>query len=109
MINGELVKARLLPEVLQEDPDWSALVDSLPMTVIPDPQFRGDGDSAGQLIVRKSLSALIGRDRHQNSIVVMDQDGNPVASHSFKEIGLPGRSSIVDFLHGGVAPDVSGC
>jgi hypothetical protein len=99
-INGHLRLARLVPERVEDDPDWPATSTMVPASVIADTGLRGDAPEAGELRIQKAAVPLTGRLRERNTLSVLDEHGNPIALYSVAELPLAGHSPLLPFMHG---------
>jgi hypothetical protein len=97
LVNGQEALLRLVPDAIEDDPDWPQSELPIPAGVIG---LDDATESIGLLRLRKSAQQLVGRLRHRNTIWVMDGKGNPIAFYPIGELPLAGASSLLSFIHG---------
>lgn len=96
--NGTARIARLQPEAIEDDPDWTLNQEVLPVNLIQDASLAEGATTTGILRVRKSGSQLTGRLKDRNSVFVMDGSGNPIAFYPFKDLPMLPPSPLISFL-----------
>jgi hypothetical protein len=103
LANGLPVLERLIPESIEDDPEWNQIEVDLPGSVVGSPV-----DDAGNLRLKKAATPLTGRLKDRNVVTILDAQGNPIATYGVRDLPIPGHSPVMDFLYAELDLDFDG-
>ncbi len=97
-INGVLQIERILPPVIENDPEWADEIHNILIGEVKGLREQQKTE-CGVLRIQKSINQLIGRLKDLNALYILDDKGNPVGTYGIFELPFPGHSPILSFIH----------
>jgi hypothetical protein len=97
-VNGSIQIEKILPPVIEGDPDWLEETHILFARNIEGLKEHS-GKECGTLKIQKSINQLTGDLKELNSIYLSDNKGNPVGAYGIFELPFTGHSPLLSFMN----------